>query len=183
MADVQEAPASSGLSPTVSRAILIAQHWTGPVWALIDERLSPVFVLFYQGVILIAFIAIPVLAFRWTQPIPGLDLFTFLYIPYAIGLVYLITSLWVFRLRRGDPAGRAFAVFSASIAFAVAGVFDVFTTQRMIYLWTLTLASAGGALFGLAMLFPQPIRLVNRWPLMRWAGYLPACGLVLLAIP
>lgn len=265
MAEVQEAPPSSGLTPALTRVMLAMQHRISPVWAFLTDRLSPLLVLFYQGVVLIAFIIIPLLAYRWhqvpflgifveqtlvvsgisptrtgtrelrsanlefgdritainSQPVgdsrdlhsvlgtyasgdtipvtltspggasqtvlvtlgslPGLDLFANLFLPYFIGLVYLVSSLLVFRLRRGDQAGRAFAVFTASVAFVVAGSFDVFTTHRLTYLWTLALALAGGSLFSLAMFFPKAIRLVSRWPSLGWAGYLPAFGLVIFA--
>ena len=32
-------------------------------------------------------------------------------IPYVIGLIFLGSSLWIFGLRRTEPAGRAFALF------------------------------------------------------------------------
>ena len=42
---------------------------------------------------------------------PTADRLTYLIIPYITGLFYLVSSVWVFSLRRWDAAGRAFALF------------------------------------------------------------------------
>lgn len=105
------------------------------------------------------------------------DQIAFLYVPYLIGLIYLVIGLWVFNLRRGEPAGRAFALFTSSVALASAALFDLFTTHVFAYLWTFALAMAGGALFELTVVFPQEVRLVRSYPWTRRFGYLVAFGL------
>lgn len=111
------------------------------------------------------------------QSFPLDDQIAFLYVPYLIGLVYLGVSLWIFGLRRTEAAGRAFAVFAASVAVASASLFDLFTTHGLSYFWTFALSLAGAALVDLALVFPQEARLVRKSPFLRWIGYLIALGL------
>ncbi|MDW8226959.1 MAG: GAF domain-containing protein [Anaerolineales bacterium] len=120
---------------------------------------------------------------RQTHPIvlqsfPLRDQVSFLYIPYFMGLIYLGIGLWVFNLRRGEPAGRAFALFSASVALASGALFDLFTTHVLTYLWTFALGLAGGALFELTVVFPQEARLVQKYPYLRRFGYVIALLLI-----
>lgn len=117
------------------------------------------------------------------QKFPTADLFTFLILPYFIGLVYLGSSVWVFSLRRWDAAGRAFALFTASLGLGVACLFDLYTSNLLTPLWTISLAIAGGALLNLALLFPEETNLVTRYPFLRWLGYLPAVALTVYALP
>jgi signal transduction histidine kinase len=116
-----------------------------------------------------------------TYPLTGQV--TLFYIPYLVGLICLFSSLWVFSQRHGDAAGRAFALFTASTALLAAGVFDLFTTHHLTYLWTFSLALTGGAIINLAVLFPEEIRLVSHYPLLRWSGYVPAFVLAAISLP
>ncbi|HSO27994.1 MAG TPA: hypothetical protein VLS48_07990, partial [Anaerolineales bacterium] len=117
------------------------------------------------------------------QTFPFADRLTFFYAPYAIAWVYLLASLYVFALRRRDPAGRAFALFTAAAAFCMAGLFDLYTTNVFPYFWTFSVAVCAGALFNLAFVFPKELRLVARYPLLRWLGYAPTLLLTLIAFP
>lgn len=102
------------------------------------------------------------------------DQIAFFHIPYFLGLIYLGSGLWVLSLRRQDAAGRAFALFATAVALTLAGLFDLYTTHRLTALWTVSLALAGGALFNLALVFPQEVSVVGRFPFLRWLGYVPA---------
>ncbi len=117
------------------------------------------------------------------QPFPPSDWLNYFVIPYATGVIYLMASLYVFSLRRGDPSGQAFAIFTAAVAFTVVGLFDTYTTNRLTSLWTISLALVGGALINLALLFPEEVRFVGKRPLLRYLGYLPSGILALLALP
>jgi signal transduction histidine kinase len=112
--------------------------------------------------------------------LPLLDQLSYFVIPYLTGLIYLLSGWYVFGIRRHDAAGRAFALFTASTAIALAGLFDVYTTNTLTWLWTFSLAMISGALINLAMLFPERVSLVVRYPLIGWVGY--AVGLTLGAI-
>ena len=117
------------------------------------------------------------------QRLPLLDLAGYFAIPYLAGLISLVTGLYVFGLRRREPAGRAFALFTAAVALSAGGLFDLYSTHHLTYLWTFSLALAGGALFNFAMLFPEEIPWVRRFPFLRWLGYIPVAGLALAAYP
>jgi len=112
---------------------------------------------------------------------PAADRVTYFYIPFIVGLAYLATSLWIFGLRRSESTGRAFALFASSAAIAIAGIFDLYTTHRLTALWTLAVAVSGGALFDLALGFPQEFRVVAARPYLRRIGYLIALVLTALA--
>ncbi|MCI0521328.1 MAG: GAF domain-containing protein [Chloroflexi bacterium] len=117
------------------------------------------------------------------QQFPRRDALAYLVIPYVIALFYMGSSIWVFTLRRWDAAGRAFALFTASVAVALVTLFDLYTTNRISALWTASIALAGGALVNLAFLFPEEVPFVTRYPWMRWIGYLPSLALAGLALP
>jgi signal transduction histidine kinase/putative methionine-R-sulfoxide reductase with GAF domain len=115
------------------------------------------------------------------QRFPLTDRLAFFFLPYLIGLVYMVSSLWVFILRRWDETGRSFSVFATSVAIALASFFDLYTTHRLSALWVIGMVFSGGGLINLALLFPQEYRVVDRHPLLRWAGYLPATILALIS--
>lgn len=103
---------------------------------------------------------------------PG-DVFTLFVVPYGLGLVYLITGLWVFWVRRGEMAGRVFALFCAVAAAAMGLIFDLWTTHVFTWAWTLAVPAAGGALITLGLVFPQEIQFVQKYPLTRLASFVP----------
>ncbi len=113
---------------------------------------------------------------------PAADRLSFLYVPYAIGLIFLIISLWIFGMRRTEPAGRAFALFSTSVAVGCAALFDLYTTHALSWLWTLAVATAGAAVLNLALVFPREFRWVTRFRFLRFIGYLVGLVLTVLAL-
>ena len=114
------------------------------------------------------------------QSFPASARTVYFVIPYIVGLLFLGISLWIFGLRRTESAGRAFAVFSTSVAIACAALFDLYTTHWLSLLWTLSLACAGGAMIDLALVFPQEARWVRLRPYLRLSGY--ALGLLLFIL-
>jgi len=91
--------------------------------------------------------------------------------PAFLSLVFLVVSLWIFGLRRTEPAGRAFSMLTASLAIGIGSLFDLYTTHRFTMLWTLSIGLIGGALIDLALGFPQEARVVIGRPYIRWLGY------------
>jgi len=102
------------------------------------------------------------------------DRFSYFLLPSFLGLVFLIVSLWIFGLRRTEPAGRAFSVFTSSVAIVIGSLFDLYTSHHFTYIWTLAAAISGGALIDLVLGFPQEARFVVGRPYLRWIGYLIA---------
>ena len=114
------------------------------------------------------------------QAFPANARLAYFFIPYGIGLIFLGISLWIFGLRRGEPAGGAFTLFATSVAISCAALFDLYTTHWLSLLWTFSLAFGAGALIDLALVFPQEMRWPKSRPALRWIGY--AIGLVLFAL-
>ncbi|MBL8055774.1 MAG: GAF domain-containing protein, partial [Anaerolineales bacterium] len=108
---------------------------------------------------------------------PLSDLIQFFVLPYLIGVVYLVFGGWVFRLRGGEPAGRAFALTCALTAIVTGGLFDLYTTHVFTWAWTIAIPNIGAAALVLALIFPQTASPVARRPLLRLIGFLP--GLLL----
>ena len=181
MPDIKNAPLfSSGVSTAGWSPSL---RWVkSAALAYLQKQLVAALIFLYQGLAALMFVAVPLSAFHWLRT-PFLGVFTqaALIIPYVTGLIYLASSLWVLGFRRTDASRRAFAVFATSMAIAIVGLFDSDTSDRLAYIWPLAIALAGGALFNLGLLFPQEVRLVRRYPALRWAGYAPAIGLALFA--
>jgi signal transduction histidine kinase len=114
---------------------------------------------------------------------PTQDRTTYFVLPSIASFLFLAASLWIFGLRRSESAGRAFAVLSASLSIVMGSLFDVFTTHRLIYVWTLAAALTGGALIDLALSFPKELRSLAGRPLARGFGYIVALGLCAYAFP
>ena len=105
------------------------------------------------------------------QPFSLVDLFNFFVVPAFLSFVFLIVSLWIFGLRRSEPAGRAFSLLTSSIAIVVGSLFDLYTSHHFTYLWTLAIGVASGALIDLGLEFPREMRVVVERPYLRWIGY------------
>jgi signal transduction histidine kinase len=117
------------------------------------------------------------------QAFPLADQLAFLYVPYFTGLIYLLSSIWVFSLRRNDAAGRAFVLFATSVALALGTLFDLYTTQRFVHVWTFSLGLCGGGMLIVAMIFPESIDWVRKYPLLRLLPLIPAVAVGLVGFP
>lgn len=106
-----------------------------------------------------------------TQSFPLADRLNLWVFPYLVGVIYLVCGLWVLSLRRADVSGFAFSILTASVAICVGALLDLNTTNRLTYLWTLSLGLAGGAMIHFALIFPQEARWVRKWPVVQWLGY------------
>ena len=60
-------------------------------------------------------------------------------------LPIFLVSLWIFGLRRTEPAGRAFSIFTSSLAIVIGTLFNLYTSHHFTYLWTLAAGISGGA--------------------------------------
>ena len=57
-------------------------------------------------------------------------------IPAILSAVFLAASLWIFGLRRTEPAGRAFSLFTSSLAIVTGTYFNLVTTHQFTVMWT-----------------------------------------------
>ncbi len=103
----------------------------------------------------------------------------FVYIPFLVSLVYLGSAVWTFTVRRNRRSGQMLTLFSASVAVALAGLPDLFTTQALTPFWALALALASGAVINLAFLFPREDALLHRRRSLLPLSFVP--GLLLAA--
>ncbi|MBN1666664.1 MAG: hypothetical protein JW862_06235, partial [Anaerolineales bacterium] len=117
------------------------------------------------------------------QAFPRQDRFAQMILPFVIGLAYLVSGFWVLALRRNDRTGQIFATFAASVAIAVAGLFNINTTGELTGLWTFSLALVGSSLLHLGLIFPQRVRWTRARPYLEWLSYLPALGMFLWGWP
>lgn len=114
---------------------------------------------------------------------PASGRFSHFIIPSVLSFIFLAVSLWIFGLRRNEPAGRAFSLFTSSLAIVTGTYFNMATTHEFTVLWTLALGVAGGALFDLALSFPSEPRLILNHPSLRWTGLLVGLLLTLITVP
>src|SRR6266498_3350073 len=115
------------------------------------------------------------------QSFPAFDRISYFVIPALLSLVFLGISLWIFGLRRTESAGRAFSMMTTSVAIGIGALFDLYTSHRFTYLWTLAVALCGGSLIDLGLCFPQEARFLLRRPYLRWFGYAIGFGLTISA--
>ncbi len=108
---------------------------------------------------------------------------TYFIVPSILGAIFLGVSLWIFGFRRSEPAGRAFSLFTSSLAIVTGTYFDLITTHEFTIVWTLACGLAGGALFNLGLVFPvEPRPIINR-PYLRWLGMTIGVVLAFVAFP
>jgi signal transduction histidine kinase len=116
-------------------------------------------------------------------PFPESSQRTYFIIPSILGGVFLLVSLWIFGFRRSEPAGRAFSLFTSSLAIITGAYFNLNTTHEFTYMWTLACGIAGGALVNLTFVFPVEPRRIITQPYLRWGGIAVGLTLSLLAFP
>lgn len=115
------------------------------------------------------------------QKFPASDLLAFFYVPYLIGWAYLLIGIWVFRARWHSLAGRTFMIFCASMSLSIGTLFDLYTTHVFSWLWSLSLAVAPASLFTLGLIFPKEAPWSEKFPALRWVGFIPAFILILFS--
>lgn len=103
--------------------------------------------------------------------------------PAILSVIFIIVSFWIFGFRRTEVAGRAFSVFTSSLAIITGAYFNVATTHEFTIIWTFALGLAGGGLIALALVFPVESRLVFTRPYMRWVGIVIGFIISGLAVP
>jgi PAS domain S-box-containing protein len=114
---------------------------------------------------------------RHVQP---LELFRFFVIPYLTGVLFLVSGLWTYRLGSNLRSARAFLLFTAATSVLMSAFLDMNTRHDLIILWALSLSVAASALANLALLFPQPLPPIERYPSLRFIVWL---GAFIIGIP
>jgi hypothetical protein len=105
------------------------------------------------------------------------DFAQFFWLPYAVGLAYLLIGTWVYLARGRERAGRALAFFCVCVAVVAALLFDVLTTHLATAVWLTGVAFLGGTLISLALRFPVEWRVIHRRPWVLGLPYLVSVAL------
>jgi hypothetical protein len=103
-------------------------------------------------------------------PFPSSSRTVYFLIPSILSAIFLATSLWIFGLRRNEPAGRAFSLFTSSLAIVTGAYFNLITTHQFTFFWTMAVIVSAGALIDLALTFPVEPRFAINRPYLRWTG-------------
>lgn len=103
--------------------------------------------------------------------------------PSILSVIFIIVSFWIFGFRRTEVAGRAFSVFTSSLAIITGAYFNVATSHEFTHIWTFALGLAGGGLIALALVFPVESRLIFARPYLRWVGIVIGFIISGLAVP
>ena len=121
-------------------------------------------------------------ATRLVRQLSNADLARLFGLPYVMGFAYLLVGVWIFRQRSHQRAGQALVLFTSLTAIDLMLFFEQATTNALAPINFLSLGLTSGALIGLATVFPQSPRLVERYPLLRSLGYLPGVFVAIIAI-
>ena len=108
------------------------------------------------------------------------DLLSLFIIPYLVGFTFLAIGLWAYRLRPDFRPTRAFVIFISSVTVLTSTFLDMNTTHRVVLLWALSLPAAGSALAYLALMFPQELPFIRRWPRLRYVPFLIGFSLAVI---
>jgi PAS domain S-box-containing protein len=114
------------------------------------------------------------------RPFRMRELIVWFVIPYIVGVTTWGIGMWAYRLSKNVGAASAFLVFTSAASMIMAAYFDMNTTQHFVLGWALSLPIAGGAIAQLALVFPQKMPFVKRYP---GARFLPWALVVGFAIP
>ncbi len=117
------------------------------------------------------------------NPFPSSSSTLYFVIPTFISIVFLLISLWIFGLRRGEPAGRSFSLFTSSLGLVTGLYFNMLTTHQYTIPWIVGCAISGGAMIALALSFPQEPQFIIERPYLRWMGIFIGLILAAIAIP
>lgn len=139
---------------------------------------------------LIFFSAICMFASPWlkrieTETTPSISL-----IPQLIGLVFLVSAVWVFAIFRYQKTGRIFILLASSTCLGLTGWPDYSPTGFLIPFWTFGLVFSTASLAYLFISLTQPPLLFGRrwlkavlfvpaltlWALLMLSAFLPALG-------
>ncbi len=104
----------------------------------------------------------------------GSDIFTFFWLPYIIGLVYLGLGIVVYRLGGVERVGKAFVTFCAFVSIFASGLFDQYSLHFLAPIWAFAFPLTGAGLLHLSFVFPEETRLIRRRPWLGLVPYVPA---------
>lgn len=114
------------------------------------------------------------------RPVSPGELLTQFGAPYLVGALFLVCGLWAYWMSRQNRAARAFLMMTAAICMSTVSFLDMNTTHRFLLGWSLSLSIAAGAIAHLALVFPQAMPFVERFPPTRFSPWVIA---LIIAVP
>jgi signal transduction histidine kinase len=149
------------------------------------DKLNLVILLIFQVMAVIVLATTPFLAQNWLERYPefsATERWVYFYIPYILGIVFLVSSVWVISQRRHDPVGQVYSLFSTAAAIGLFSLFDAYTSQRLLTFWIVATALSGGALINLGLIYPEQAKFNHQIPGLRYVGYFPSLVLILITL-
>ena len=117
-------------------------------------------------------------------PVTQLSLETFFalfFLPYALGVFYLVVGAVIYSLRTDARPTQAFLIVCVTTALCLILLFNSITSHELVRLWVVALPLAGAALLHLTLVFPREWHLIRRAPALAWLPYAPALAVAIAA--
>jgi hypothetical protein len=103
---------------------------------------------------------------------PTVEFLKLFWLPYIIGLVYLICGIWIYRIKERTSASNALGYFFFTVSIICMLLFDLYTTHSGSTLWILAMAALGSTMLLMVFDFPQELRWVNKTPYLRYLSFM-----------
>lgn len=114
--------------------------------------------------------------------LPDGDFLAFFLIPFASGILVLMTGLVVLRLRAWEPMAFVVVALCFLLATHMAGIFDLGSTHRLSAVWMGSGMLLAGILVTLGLAFPTPINAFYKLPWLRFAPLAASAALAAFVI-
>jgi signal transduction histidine kinase len=122
------------------------------------------------------------LALGWLAAFDHSNQAAFATVPLLLGAWLLVLAVLTFRRKPADAMSRGYVVLLASMALALAGMFDQASTRSLTWSLLIGLALTGGAYLHLSSVFPREFPLVLRIPAAQLIAYLLAATMASIAL-
>ncbi len=99
--------------------------------------------------------------------LPLTDLVAYFGIPFAAGVVSLLTAIYLFLWRRESVGAFVASGICAAMAVAIGGIYDVSTTSILGPLWAIATGLSGGLMLFFGLSIPAPLPIVYRLAILR----------------
>ncbi len=110
------------------------------------------------------------------------DFVAMFWLPYIIGLAYLLIAAWVYWASGSIRPGRALTFFCLCVSLSTGLLFDALTTHFATPVWIAAMSLLGGSVVSLAVRFPVESRAVSHHPWILGLPYLPSIAMAIWVV-
>lgn len=110
------------------------------------------------------------------------DFITLFWLPYSIGLVFLICAIWIYKINERTATSYGLILFFTLTSIVCFYLFDLYTTHIGSTAWVISLAFLGGSLFFLASVFPNKLQWFANSPGIRISFFLISAALAVWGV-